>query len=126
MLTKSIIVYDSQCNFCISQINTIKKLVLNKDIFDYQPRNNADLELAIPKIKTFDFSKGILFINKDQEIYIGSDAIYHISNNLKVLHYFSFLYQIPFLKPIFKFLYFLIAKNRYFLSRFCNSDNCSL
>ncbi len=120
------VIYDSECKFCIAQIDLIKKLSLNQTRLLYLPRNSENIEKTIPKVKEFDFSKGLLFVNEDGKIFIGADAIYYISLNLKVLRYFSFLYLIPFLKPLFKFMYYLVAKNRYFLSKFCNSENCSI
>lgn len=121
---KPLIIYDGQCSFCINAIKRIRKQA-KEGQFDYIPNQDPDLYIAYPQLVKFLSHEGMRFINQKGKAFCGADSVYQIYRRLRWSQYIAWIYVVPGIHRICKIVYFIIAKNRYRLSRtVCDSDVC--
>ena len=119
-----LIIYDGQCNFCINAIRRIRKKA-KEGQFNYIPNQDPNLYTAYPQLVKFLSHEGMRFINKKGKVFCGADSVYQIYRRLRWSRYIAWIYVVPGIHRICKIVYFIIAKNRYRLSRtVCDSDVC--
>ena len=124
--TKPVIIYDGECNFCLSGIRRIQ----NKDQagqFTYTPKQTPDLYVLYPQLEDIESKEGMRFIDSNGKVYRGADTIYQIYRRLGRYRYFTWLYLVPVIRTLLKGAYLIISKNRSRLSKLdCESETCSV
>jgi len=119
------VIYDGNCAFCIKQIDRIKRRD-HRNAMEYIPRQTPGLETRFPVLTHADFNSGVRFIAPGGDIFVGSDAFYHILQLLPIWKYGTWLYHVPGVRYLARWVYAWIAANRYRLSNQCESDICEL
>jgi len=120
LFRKVTIYYDSQCLFCTRTIfglkkldwfNRLKAVPISENVPDALDRKRLELEMGLK--------------DENGEIYYGADAFEQIASRLPVLYPLAILTKVPGVIFVARYLYLLIAENRY---RFgCNIDgSCKL
>ncbi len=122
---KDVVVYDGECSFCISQINTIRKLDSGR-VFEYVPRQSPDLNERFSVLKGMDFEEGMRFVARDGSVAIGADAIYQIGRRLPSTSWFVWLYNLPVCHQVARAAYKWIAANRKRLGKTCDNGLCKV
>ena len=120
------IVYDAECRFCRAQISRIQKLSRERDIFEYLPIQTENLNQRYHSLLAFEGQDGMRFIDDQHLGFIGADAVSQIAQRLPYFHWVKWLYAIPGIPILSKFIYSIIAKNRYRLGKYCNDGTCKL
>lgn len=115
---KPTIIYDGQCQFCISQIDKIKRLD-KLEIYHYLPRQTPNLFDQFPMLASEDFNTGLRLVSINGHVSVGADAVYEIYKTLMPYKYVAWIYTLPMIKQFCKGVYFLIAKNRNRLKKKC-------
>jgi predicted DCC family thiol-disulfide oxidoreductase YuxK len=124
--TKPVIIYDGECNFCLSGIGRIQdKDQANQ--FLYTPRQTPDLHTHYPQLVALESKAGMRFLHPNGKVYCGADAVYQIYRRIGKYRYITWIYLVPVVRTLLKGAYLIISKNR---SRFgrvkCESKNCSV
>ncbi len=112
--------YDDLCGMCSKEINFYKK-ISNKDTFQWLPLSSSTKDLKNDNLKQ---SEALLFLHaKDdkENFYLGVDAFLLIWSRLPVFKYLRFLFKLPIVYPIAKFLY-----NKFAYYRFNKLSHCKL
>jgi len=110
-VSKPVIVYDGQCRFCQWSVRRIAHLD-RRSRFDLVPRQAPGLEERFPVLAASDFGTGLRLLLDGGAVYVGADAVYQIYRRLPPYHLLAWLYRLPFLRPLFRAGYALIARYR--------------
>lgn len=105
-MKKCKILFDGKCSYCCQKINYIQ----NKDtdrVFDCISKHTLPINPLINK-----YPKGLLFIDKKEKLHTGADAVYQIAKNLKGYKTFAWIYKVPILHQIFRYVYSRKEKKR--------------
>jgi predicted DCC family thiol-disulfide oxidoreductase YuxK len=121
---RSAIVYDGACAFCRQAIRTIRARDRDEQ-FVYLPRQTPGIEEQFPQLRIGDFDTGMRLFEPDNAMYVGADAIYRITLKLPYFRRLSWMFRVPLLRPVIKFVYSWIAANRLRLSSYC-MDGCRI
>ena len=124
--TQLVIIYDGECNFCVSGIQQIQRKD-RADQFIYSPRQMPDLHSVYPQLVEIQSNAGMRFINPDGRVYCGADAVYQIYRRLGMYRYITWIYLLPVIRTLLKGAYLIISKNRSRLgSAKCETESCSV
>ena len=123
---KPAIIYDGECNFCVSGIRRIQRKA-GAEQFIYIPKQTPDLHTLYPQLEGVGAKAGMRFIAPDGRVYCGADAVYQIYRRLGKYRYMTWIYLVPVIRTLLKGVYLLISKNRSRLGRTnCDSGACSV
>ena len=117
------VIFDGSCNFCLARIDELKQRDTQHRL-QYIARQAEETEKLFPQVKDRRLDDGILFVNSAGRVSVAADAMFEICRRLPSLKGFTWLYQIPLLKPIFRSIYLLIATNRKRLGQTCHNNVC--
>ena len=125
-MLKSAIIYDGECRFCQWSVRRIRKLD-RWEKFDYIPRQAEGVDEVFPILAQSDFNTGLRLIESADELHVGADAIYQIYRRLPPYHLITWAYRLPLIRPLVRFGYSLIARNRHRFGRVaCDNGSCVL
>jgi len=117
---KPTIIYDGQCQFCLGQIDKIRRLDSTESYY-YLSRQSPNLLDQFPLLASEDFNTGLRLVNIDGHVSVGADAVYEIYKTLMPYKYIAWIYTLPIIKQFCKGVYYLIAKIRNRLKKKCDS-----
>lgn len=123
-MKKITLVYDGGCRFCIRQMNWIR----GRDragVFEFVPSLSPDLHSRFPKLASEDLSSGLRAIDGQGAITVGADAVYQIALRLPYWRRWAWLYRVPGLTGLWRWIYACIAARRYSLAGRCD-ESCSV
>jgi predicted DCC family thiol-disulfide oxidoreductase YuxK len=121
---RPVIIYDGACAFCRRAIGVIRTKA-EAEQFLYLPRQTADIEKQFPAVNFADFDKGLQLVDVDGKVHVGTDAIHFILSRLPKFRKLAWMYRMPGLKSIIRWVYSWIATNRLKLSLYCD-DRCEI
>ena len=123
---KLLVVYDGDCSFCRGQVARIQRMDPG-DQFEYRPRQEAGLQQEYPQLAQHASQDGLRVILPDGRVQIGADAVYQINRLLPYFRHVAFVYHIPGLHALFKFVYSMVSRNRQRISRiYCKDGSCAV
>lgn len=121
---RPVIIYDGECNFCISGIRRIRDRD-KTDQFLYTPKQTQDLHALYPQLLEIESNAGMRLIDHAGRVHCGADAVYQIYRRIGKFRYITWIYPVPVIKTLLKGIYLIISKNRSRLGRTkCESDRC--
>jgi len=122
---KDVVVFDGACRFCQQQISRIKRWD-TRNCFEYVPRQTPDLEDRFPQLKEGDFNTGMRLIAVSGKVYVGADAVYQITRHLPRWRWISWLYLVPGIHGLSRWMYARIAARRLQLGKSCDNQACEI
>ncbi len=120
-----VLVYDGECNFCRRSVDRIRRRD-RQALFEYVPRQTPGVEERFPRLAEGDFNTGVRLIEPDGSIHVGADAIYRVARRLSPWRFVAWIYRVPILTQIFRWMYAWVARNRYRLAGRCESGSCAI
>lgn len=121
---KPVIIYDGECNFCLSGIRRIRDRD-QADQFLYTPRQTQDLLGLHPQLAEIESNSGMRLIDQSGKVHCGADAVYQIYRRIGKYRYITWIYLVPIIRTLLKGIYLIISKNRSRLGRTkCESERC--
>ena len=121
---KPVIIYDGECNFCLSGIRRIHDRD-QADQFLYTPRQTQDLLGLHPQLAEIESKAGMRLIDQSGKVHCGADAVYQIYRRIGKYRYITWIYLVPIIRTLLKGIYLIISKNRSRLGRTkCESERC--
>lgn len=124
---QDIVLYDGQCNFCRSQISTLRRLD-GRQRLKFVSLHDPDVATTYPNLTFEQLMAEMWIVTPEGKQYGGAYAVRHLTRRLPILWPVAPLMHIPFTMPIWSFLYRLVAKYRYKIAgRDCDEGGtCSL
>ena len=104
--------FDGNCPICKKEINTYKKLSLDKKIEWHDISKNKDITKNINKTQK-ECLKILHVVDDRNNIKTAIDAFIEIWNKTKFFRHLVFLFKIPLIKLIANYFYKKYAKYRY-------------
>lgn len=120
-----VIVYDGACRFCQSQIGWIQKRD-RAGAFEFMPSATLDLSQRFPQLARHDLNSGLRAILPGGRVAVGADGVYEIARRLPRWRRAAWLYRVPGLGPMWRWIYAWIAKRRYQLAGRCDETSCPI
>ena len=124
---KSVVIFDGQCNFCLSQIRILRFLDLGNRRLTFLSLHDPAVSREFPQLKHEDLMQEMHIVEPTDRVHTGSDAVKYLVLHLPSLWITSPIFYLPGTGPIWKSLYRWVANNRYRLAgKNCDSGNCKL
>ena len=130
---RDVVIYDGHCEICTAGVRRIEQLDRWGKVFGLSGRV-AFLSLHDPRVSerygdlSYDrLMEEMVVVNKGGGRYGGADAIRYLSRRLPLLWIFAPLLHLPGTLWLWRWMYRLVAKNRYRWNRHqCEGGTCSL
>ncbi len=120
-----IVIYDGECNFCVSQIQLLRRLD-GKNRLDYVSLHDPTVYQLCPDLSFDELMSQMWLVTPTGERFAGADAVRYLTRRLPLLCPLAPLMNLPGTMPLWRWIYRFIAKHRYRLAgRNCNSGSCS-
>ena len=124
---KDVVLYDGQCNFCRSQIDTLRRLD-GRDRLFFMSLHDPEVAKNYPDLTYEQLMEQMWIVTSKGERLGGAYAVRFLSRLLPILWPIAPLMHIPGSMGLWQFLYRQIAKRRYKLAgRNCDEGGtCAL
>ena len=123
---QNILIYDGRCNFCIGQVERLKK-ISGTSFAAESFQDNPKLFERFPKLSYDECMKEIKLVRSNGEILGGAQAIFYTLGFNPLLRPLRWLYLIPGIQQIMNWGYQTVAKNRYKIQgKSCPSGTCDI
>lgn len=116
------VIYDGECDVCIRSVNTLRDWDRygRFEMIAYQSEGVTD---RFPDITEREFHESVQLVGPDSGRWEGADAVEKILSLTPRARPISWLFRIPFARPVARVLYRLFSRNR---SRFGCGDHCPI
>jgi predicted DCC family thiol-disulfide oxidoreductase YuxK len=117
------VIYDGHCGVCTRLVHRLAKLD-RKRVFEIVPSQPAEVRTRFPWISSEQFAESLQLVrDSDERTWQGAAAVEEIIRRLESGWVVSWLFDIPFARPIADRLYRWFADHRHELG--CG-DHCAL
>jgi len=116
-----VIVYDAGCGFCSKQKDRIKRWD-SRNRHEYVSSQDADLLKRFPQLARHELGSGLRLIAPEGQVYVGADAVYRIARGLPRWQWVTWIYRVPVIHSLCRWLYGRVAARRQRLSGSCATD----
>ncbi len=124
--SKDIVIYDGECNFCVRQINHLRRLDRSQKL-DFVSLHDPMIAAQFPELTFEMLMEQMWVVTKSGGKYGGADAVRYLSTQLPILYPLIPILYFPLAMPLWRFLYKKIAQSRYRIAgRSCENGTCSL
>ena len=123
----ALVIYDGNCNFCQSQIDLLKRLDLGRKRLRYLSLHDPSVLTWFPQLDHEHLMQEMHLIDQNGTCYAGSEAVKYLTRKLPLLCAAAPIIHLPCTSFLWRWLYKIVAKNRYFLAgKNCDSGGCKL
>jgi len=123
---KAIVLYDGQCNFCISQVENLKRLDLSNRLELISLHDPIVAELY-PDLTHDQLMEQMWVISPTGKRYAGAYSLRYLSRLMPMLWPIAPALHLPGLMPLWCYLYRAVAERRYRIAgRNCSEGTCSI
>ena len=106
------IVYDGACKVCQGLVRRLEKWD-RKHVFEIIPSQGQSVHVRFPWIPTRAFAQSVQLIRRDGRTWQGAAAIEEIIDQLPKGKLITWVFSIPFVRPLAERFYRWFARNRY-------------
>lgn len=122
-----VVIYDGQCNFCKSQINTLSRLDCCGNRLAFLSLHAPEVQERYPDLTYELLMEQMYLVTPAGKRYGGSDAVRYLTRRLPALWLISPFLHFPGTARLWRWLYKQVAKRRYKLAgKTCEGDSCSV
>jgi predicted DCC family thiol-disulfide oxidoreductase YuxK len=119
------VLYDGQCRFCRSQIALLKRLDLTGRL-RFESLHEPSVAEEFPDLDRDDLMREMYLVDRSGHAHAGAEAVRCLSRRLPLLWPLALPLHVPGSLPIWKWLYRVVARNRYRLAGRCDGGTCHL
>lgn len=125
-VVQDVVLYDSECNFCRSSIATLRRLD-GRDRLRFLSLHDPSVRTDYPDLTHDQLMAEMWVVTPDGRRFGGAESVRYLSRRLPILFPIAPLLHIPFSMPLWRWLYRLIARNRYRIAgRNCSNGTCRI
>jgi len=106
------IVYDGACKVCQGLVRRLEKWDRDR-VFEIIPSQGAGVHVRFPWIPARSFSQSVQLIRRDGRTWQGAAALEAIIDQLPKGKLITWVFSIPFVRPLAEKFYRWFARNRY-------------
>ena len=106
------IVYDGACKVCQGLVRRLEKWDRDR-VFEIIPSQGAGVHVRFPWIPASSFSQSVQLIRRDGRTWQGAAALEAIIDQLPKGKLITWVFSIPFVRPLAEKFYRWFARNRY-------------
>ena len=122
-----VVIFDGQCNFCISQVKNLNRWAGNRLAF--LSLHDPIVAERYPELSHDMLMKQMYVVTPDGDYFAGAAAIKYLSRKLPWLWALAPIMHIPMTLPLWQWAYDQIAKRRYRIAgrnSDCTSGSCEV
>jgi predicted DCC family thiol-disulfide oxidoreductase YuxK len=119
------VLYDGQCRFCRGQIAILRRLDLTGRL-RFRSFHDPDVGAAFPELDPEDLSREMHVVTTAGRSRAGAEAIRYLSRRLPLLWPLALPLHVPGSLPLWRWLYGVVARNRYRIAGRCDEGTCRL
>lgn len=124
--TKAVVLYDGQCNFCISQIANIRRFDLWNRL-QFVSLHDPIVSKHYPDLSYEQLMEQMWVVAPSGQRFAGAYSLRYLTRALPMLWPLAPAMHLPGLMPFWCWIYRWIAKRRYKIAgRNCSEGTCSL
>ena len=123
---KAVVLFDGQCNFCISQVRNLKRLDLFNRL-ELVSLHEPTVAQRYPDLTHDQLMEQMWVISPSGKRYAGAYSLRYLSRLLPMLWPIAPALHLPGLMPLWSYLYRAVANRRYRIAgRNCSEGTCSI
>lgn len=125
-MTHAVVLYDGQCNFCVGQIQHLRRLDSHNRL-RFVSLHDPQVAIDYPDLSHDQLMSQMWVVDPQGKRYGGAYALRYLTRVLPLLWPLAPLMHFPGLMPLWSWAYRLIAKRRYRIAgRNCDTGTCSV
>jgi predicted DCC family thiol-disulfide oxidoreductase YuxK len=109
-----VVLYDGECNFCIRGAQRVNTWSSGERVA-FLPIGSAEVAERYPDLGPDRLQREMVVVDRSGRRHGGADAIRYLSRRLPKLWWLALPLHIPGFMPLWRFLYRVLARNRYLL-----------
>jgi predicted DCC family thiol-disulfide oxidoreductase YuxK len=117
------VLYDGQCRFCRSQIAMLRALDPSGRL-RFVSLHDPVVARDFPELTPEAMMKEMYLVDRSGRARAGAEAVRYLSQRLPLLWPLAVPLHVPGSLPVWRWLYQLIARNRYRLAGTCDEGTC--
>ena len=123
---KAVVLYDGRCKFCIGQIGHLRRLD-RAGFLEFTCLHAPEVSVRYPDLSYEQMMEQMWVVAPGGAKYGGADALRYLSRHLPLLWPLVPFLHFPFSRPIWVWLYRVVAERRYRIAGVeCDEGTCSL
>jgi predicted DCC family thiol-disulfide oxidoreductase YuxK len=119
------VLYDGRCRFCRGQIAILRRLDLAGRL-RFRSFHDAEVGAEFPELAPDDLSREMHVVTTAGRSRAGAEAIRYLSRRLPLLWPLALPLHVPGSLPLWRWLYGVVARNRYRIAGRCEEGTCRL
>jgi predicted DCC family thiol-disulfide oxidoreductase YuxK len=122
-----VVIYDGHCNFCRSQVHTLRRLDLGGHRLAYISLHDSRVTERYPDLTHDQLMNQMYVVDRQSRRHGGADAVRYLTRRLPLLWIVAPLLHLPGTANLWRWMYGQVAKRRYKLAgKTCDDDACSV
>lgn len=117
------VLYDGQCRFCRGQIALLRRLDVTRRL-EFTSLHDPGVARDFPEIPREDLLAEMFIVDRLGRTHRGACAVRYLSRVLVPLWPLAPLLHVPGSMPLWRWLYGIVARNRYRIAGTCNEGTC--
>ena len=123
--TRDTVVYDGQCRFCRGQIAMLRRLDLAGRL-RFLSLHDPVVGAEFPELAPEDLAGEMHVIDTGGRSRSGAEAVRYLSRRLPLLWPLAVPLHVPGSLPLWRWLYGVVARNRYRIAGRCDDGTCRI
>lgn len=119
------VLYDGQCRFCRSQITILRRLDLTGRL-RFVSLHDPVVAAEFPELAAEDLAREMHVVDTAGRSRAGAEAVRYLSWRLPLLWPLAVPLHVPGSLPLWRYLYGVVARNRYLIAGRCDEGTCRL
>ncbi len=119
-----VVLFDGECRFCTSSVEALRRLD-GKGRLRFLSLHDPSVRIDYPDLSHDMLMSEMWIVTPQGKQYPGADAVRYLSRRLPILYPIAPVLHIPFSRPLWRWLYRFVARNRYRIAgRDCTDGTC--
>jgi predicted DCC family thiol-disulfide oxidoreductase YuxK len=119
------VLYDGDCRFCRGQIAALRRLDLGKHL-EFTSLHDPQVARDFPEIPRERLLEEMFLVDRRGRVWHGASAVRYLSRRLVALWPLALPLHVPGTMPLWRWLYGLVARNRYRIAGRCSDGACRI
>jgi len=122
----AVVIWDGKCNFCRAQVERLRRFDSRRRL-TYLSLHDPRVAERYPDLTFEQLMQQMWVVTPDQQKFGGADAVRFLSRYLPRLWWLAPAMHLPFVMPLWRWLYKVVASRRYRLAgENCDGGTCQL